>query len=216
MQSNEKAKPTIRDQCGSLAGHAAHQRHNEHPCDRCRKARSDYQKAYRSGAIEPREASKADRQREALALGDELAEKRSKRRKFNRPLMPEGLPTYPDFLKDRGSKFWHFALTSYDIPEASHELLAELCRTLDECERINAALSSQKVLWYELGEPDEDTNTIPIVIDSLHSLLESKRKSIRMIQKDLGLLTPAKIKANDADDPLAHVASLMQNRNKSA
>ena len=66
---------------GTIAGYRAHRRNQEEACDACKRANSEYMKRYRAGEIEPRDESRSERQRQALANADErtqaVAEKMS-------------------------------------------------------------------------------------------------------------------------------------------
>jgi hypothetical protein len=48
----------------------------------------------------------------------------------------------PSDLQPAGKRFWREVLAAYDLNEAELRLLAEACRTTDELERLQAALTA--------------------------------------------------------------------------
>lgn len=191
---------------GTSAGYAAHRRNQEEACDECKRAHREYMKIYRAGEIEPRDESRAERQRQALANADERTQAVAEKRSSSRKVLPEGCPPYPPFLKSRGASFWYEVVTTYALTEPSLDILRTICEQIDQLDRLNAALSSGKTMWFELGDPDDDG--IPIVVNAMLSEHRQTSQSVSKLMRDLGIMEKAAPKEDNANSIAAFQAMM--------
>lgn len=181
-------KPTF-ELHGTIAGYQAHRRRGEEACDECKRAHREYMRRYRDGEIEPREISRAEKQRQALAHGEDRAQSVAEKRNGTRKVLPEDCPPYPPFLKSRGASFWFEVVTTYALTEPALDILRTICEQLDQLERLHAALSSGKTAWFELGDPDDEG--IPIVVNAMLSEHRQTSQSVSKLMRDLGIMEKA-------------------------
>lgn len=188
MQDQDLEKPDFILH-GEQGGYQAHRRRGEEACDECKRAHREYMRRYRDGEVEPREISRAEKQRQALSHGEDRAQAVADKRNGTRKVLPEDCPAYPPFLKARGANFWHEVVTTYTLTEPALDILRTICEQLDQLERLNAALSSGKTAWFELGDPDDEG--IPIVVNAMLSEHRQTSASIAKLMRDLGLMEKA-------------------------
>lgn len=198
-------KPTF-ELHGTIAGYQAHRRKKEEACDECKRANREYMKRYRAGEIEPKDESRAERQRQALANADQRTQSVAEKRGSSRKVLPEGCPPYPPFLKARGASFWYQVVTAYTITEPSLDILRTICEQLDQLDRLNAALSSGKTMWFELGDPEDEG--IPIVVNAMLSEHRQTSQSVSKLMRDLGIMEKAAPKEDNANSIAAFQAMM--------
>lgn len=206
MKEKDLEKPHM-DACGTTAGYRAHRRRGETPCDLCKRANSEYMREYRAGKIEPRGETKADRTREALADADARTQRLSEKSSWTRKPLPDECPAYPPFLKRRGLELWYEVVTTYSLTDPALEILRSCCEQMDQLDRLQAALSSGKTAWFELGDPDDD-GAIPIVVNAMLSEHRQTAASVTRMMKELGILEKAAPREGNAHS-LASFAAMM-------
>ncbi len=92
---------------------------------------------------------------------------------------------------------WDELHEQYAFDPASEVLLTEACRLKDRLERFAAALSSNKTLWFELGEVEETLageRQVSVVINTMVSEARQTQASLAQTLTKLGVLTPGEKK----------------------
>lgn len=173
---SDRKPPQKRKQCGTVAGYRQHTKRKEAPCQPCREANSEYKRQWR-----------------------EKQKNKPKIRTRTQVIVADGgkKDGYPDFLRAAGRKMWDELHEQYAFDPASEVLLTEACRLKDRLERFAAALSSNKTLWFELGEVEETLageRQVSVVINTMVSEARQTQASLAQTLTKLGVLTPGEKK----------------------
>ena len=156
--------PKKRNQCGTVAGYRQHIKRKEASCQPCREANTAYKRQWR----EKQKDKPKIRTRTQVVVADGGKK--------------DG---YPAFLRDAGRKMWDELHGQYAFDPASEVLLTEACRLKDRLERFAAALSSNKTLWFALGD---------VVINSMVSEARQTQAALGVALGKLGVLKPGERK----------------------
>ncbi|QNQ90730.1 hypothetical protein GP475_08825 [Corynebacterium poyangense] len=104
---------------------------------------------------------------------------------------------------------WEEVHKAYEVDGVSRELVVEACRLADRCERMAAALSSKKTLWFELGEPsdlDSGGVEIQIVVNSMIGEARASQAALATTLAKIGALPKIKPKEDQRVNVLDQLA----------
>jgi hypothetical protein len=108
-------------------------------------------------------------------------------------------PKRPSGLGARGAHFWTTTTTAFTLEPAEQELLAEICRTLDLCDQLRAAVARAGLTW-----------TAPSGQERIHPGVAELRQARALVGRLLGQL------ALPNEDELPLIASGLSVRGRSA